>query len=325
MKHAWLTRTTALRASSLERVDSARRGRTAASLGGAVLALGLTVCSAQASAQAFECPSFGDTCEVFSDEMRIRFPGIGAGNDNVVLGSLNFLFYNTLVACVNGTVQFSSDILGLVRDRLDQNTVLCTDGGSDTIRVLRANETFTCNFSLVPVQLTALNYNNKELKIFAGGGNDVVRGGDGLDRICGGTGNDRIYGNGNRNELNGGEGSDYIEGSADTDWMFGSDGDDVIIDLGTGGYRGDCAVLDPLRVPSRMEGGAGNDCLDVPTFTEPGWCYRENEPCGGTNPIPCHGGLWCGSGASDRINTDSTFGLGCEFRTTAAPCPRQPQ
>jgi RTX calcium-binding nonapeptide repeat (4 copies) len=287
-----------------------------------LLGLAMLAGSSKASAQAFECPSFGDTCDVKPGEMRMNFPGIGAGNDTVVLGRLNFLFYNTIVACVNGQVQFASDVFGLVRDRLDQDTVLCTDGGNDNIRVLSGRDTFNCNFTLLPVQLTALNYNGKELKIFAGSGTDVIRGGDGVDRICGGTGNDRLYGGFNRNELNGGEGNDYIEASIDIDWMFGADGDDIIVDVATGGYRGDCAIIDPLRTPSRMEGGAGNDCLEVPTQNEPGWCYRQGEQCGGTGQPICTGGLWCGAGPSDRINTDTNFGVGCEVRTSGQPCPR---
>jgi len=89
-------------------------------LGAATLAAAALLGSAQgASAQAFECPSFGDTCEVNADEMRLEFAGIGASNDVVVLGKLDWLIYHNLVACVNGVVQFGTDPNGLVRAHLD--------------------------------------------------------------------------------------------------------------------------------------------------------------------------------------------------------------
>ena len=95
-------------------------------------------------------------------------------------------------------------------------------------------------------------------------------------------------------------------------------GDDIIVDSGTGGFRAACSGGQQMP-PSRIEAGAGNDCVQLPPI-EPGWCYAQEEPCDGVNVL-CHGGLWCGAG-NDRIDTPASNAAECEVRTTGTPCQR---
>ena len=66
-------------------------------------------------------------------------------------------------------------------------------------------------------------------------GDDVIRGGDGGDRIGGRAGDDTLYGGGASDRISGGDGADSV---------FGEDGDDIM-----GGGAG----------ADRLEGGAGDD------------------------------------------------------------------
>ncbi|WP_422370452.1 VCBS domain-containing protein [Hoeflea sp.] len=87
----------------------------------------------------------------------------------------------------------------------------------------------------------------------AGGGNDIVHGGDMDDTIDGGSGADQLFGNGgndvlrggtNNDELHGGDGNDTLRGFSGADRMFGDADNDA------------------------LEGGTGDDFLDGGTGTD---------------------------------------------------------
>ena len=83
-----------------------------------------------------------------------------------------------------------------------------------------------------------------ENKLYGENGDDILIGGAGNDYLVGGNGNDIIYGYGGNNELNGDAGNDYIYGGDNADTIHGGDGDDYIR-----GYNGD----------NWLYGDAGND------------------------------------------------------------------
>jgi len=272
-------------------------------------------------ARAFDCPNTGDACPVSSsqDQWNFNLPLFGLFSDNVVMGQVDLLFGKTLAACVNGDLQFDAF---QIRDKQARDAVVCLGPGNDTVKVLAAGETFSCNLLGLPIILRAWQYNGFELALYGQSGADTITGADGKDQICGGTGNDKLFGRNEVNEINGGPGNDDITGGPDIDYLFGADGDDIIIDTGTGGFRNVCAISPFPILPSRVEGGSGNDCLQIPTDTEPGWCYGQEEACGAIYGNVCHGGLFCAAG-TDRINNNRTiYGAECEVRTTNRPCTR---
>jgi len=253
------------------------------------------------------------------DQWNFDLPLFGVFNDNVVLGQVDLGFGKVLAGCVNGDLKVDGF---QVRDKQARDAVVCLGSGSDTLKVLAAGETSPCRFLGLPIQMTAWQYNNFELVVYGQGGNDSITGGDGKDQLCGGTGNDKLLGRNNVNELNGGPGNDDITGGTDIDYMFGAEGDDIIIDTGTGGFRNVCGNLPFSIPPSRIEGGGGNDCLQLSATSEPGWCYGQEEPCGTPYGNVCHAGIWCGAG-TDRIDASATlYGTECEARTVGTACTR---
>jgi Ca2+-binding RTX toxin-like protein len=236
-----------------------------------------------------------------------------------VLGRVDLIWGPRIVACVNGQVQFSRDSAGQSRTALTRNSVVCVGSGNDVVKVLAPGETQACSYYGLPLTMNAFQYGGFELAIYGQGGADQITGGDGFDQLCGGTGNDRIWGRNGINELNGGPGNDDIYGGPDIDYLYGADGDDIVSDAaGTGGSRMVCYAGGQNYAESRIEGGAGNDCLQVAPF-ETGWCYGQFEVCGGT--VPCHGGIYCAAGY-DRVDTPGSAGLGCEVVTNGLPCTR---
>lgn len=71
--------------------------------------------------------------------------------------------------------------------------------------------------------------------IFAGAGNDTVRGGNADDAVNGGAGNDSILGGGGDDTLVGGEGNDTFVGGAGDDTLFGGPGADLYVFSGNFG------------------------------------------------------------------------------------------
>jgi Ca2+-binding RTX toxin-like protein len=114
---------------------------------------------------------------------------------------------------------------------------------------------------------------NVQLVVYAGGGNDVVNGGNGSDRLYGEAGDDTLFGNGGSDWLYGGAGSDLVSGGAGTDWLYGGAGNDSVSG-GEGadrlwGESGDDVLFGDTEDPSDpavagnddIWGGAGNDII----------------------------------------------------------------
>jgi VCBS repeat-containing protein len=100
-------------------------------------------------------------------------------------------------------------------------------------------------------------------RLDGGTGDDILNGGDGNDRLSGGDDNDALNGDNNNDELfgaagndtlNGGDGNDYLHGNGDAqlDKLFGGNGDDWIVADGN-----------DLGIGRQIDGGAGNDVLQV--------------------------------------------------------------
>jgi Ca2+-binding RTX toxin-like protein len=107
--------------------------------------------------------------------------------------------------------------------------------------------------------------------IYAGAGNDEVRGLGSNDTIWGGTGNDRLFGGDGDDKLNGEAGDDLLNGGAGADVLDGGEGTDtanyfnavagVNVDLLTGLGSGGEAQGDRYISIENIDGGEGNDTL----------------------------------------------------------------
>jgi Ca2+-binding RTX toxin-like protein len=94
-------------------------------------------------------------------------------------------------------------------------------------------------------------------EIHGDGGNDEIEAGDGPDLVFGGEGDDRVSGGGGDDIIFGGPGDDkWLRGGEGTDSLYGGDGDDTLsfslgaLSPGTGQYELDV-----------YDGGAGQDSL----------------------------------------------------------------
>ena len=85
-------------------------------------------------------------------------------------------------------------------------------------------------------------------RMYGGSGGDVLRGGGGGDHLEGGRGDDLLLGGEGNDDLSGDQGADEMEGGAGTDRLRGGSGDDAL----TGG-----------RADDRLEGGLGHDIYVV--------------------------------------------------------------
>jgi Ca2+-binding RTX toxin-like protein len=85
-------------------------------------------------------------------------------------------------------------------------------------------------------------------RIDGGGGKDVLWGGRGRDNISGGAGNDLLYGQGGKDVVSGGAGKDRLSGQGILNGGAGNDFIDVL--LGDTGSR---------SIVSKLFGGAGKD------------------------------------------------------------------
>ncbi|PVE26429.1 hypothetical protein DC522_01305 [Microvirga sp. KLBC 81] len=113
-------------------------------------------------------------------------------------------------------------------------------------------------------------------------GNNVIRGGDGVDILAGnagndalyggykndivlgGEGNDRVYGNNEDDVVKGGAGNDTVDGGSGSDKVYGDDGDDSVNggagnDTVRGGAGNDRVVDTSGR--NKLYGDAGNDTI----------------------------------------------------------------
>lgn len=112
--------------------------------------------------------------------------------------------------------------------------------------------------------LTGTNSATAGNVIYGRGGDDVIDGGDGPDRLYGGTGNDTIRQSAGDGLLDGGAGNDTLSAGAGNDTITGGDGDDRIdAGLGNDTVSGG-AGADTIRAgdgDDTVTGGAGNDVI----------------------------------------------------------------
>ena len=113
--------------------------------------------------------------------------------------------------------------------------IICGDDGDDNITVAVAV--------------------NAATQIFAGAGNDVVRGGGGNDFIEAGLGDDDVSGRAGDDRVLGEDGNDTLRGGAGDDLLFGGAGDDIA----TGGDGSDQLRGD--EGDDTLRGNIGNDLV----------------------------------------------------------------
>jgi Ca2+-binding RTX toxin-like protein len=142
-------------------------------------------------------------------------------------------------------VVMSQAALGTV-DPAQQNRANIT--GPDGVVVESFNEYNIQTWHLSPVGDDRLNLADatQDLSVEARGGNDVVIGGSGNDRLLGNVGSDMLIGNG---------GNDELAGSLGGDVLYGGAGNDVL--------KIDCADLALNGGKGMIDGGNGYDTLLV--------------------------------------------------------------
>jgi hypothetical protein len=147
--------------------------------------------------------------------------------------------------------------------------------------------------------------------VLGNGGNDVISAGTGNDTVDGGSGNDTILGGPGNDNLSGGAGNDRVSGETGNDTESGGVGNDSITggtgadteagDAGNDSLSGD-AGNDSLSGGSgndSLSGGAGSDNLDGNDGTD-------TEVGGdGTDTLHVDGGDHHSGGSGDSVNEDS--------------------
>jgi uncharacterized repeat protein (TIGR01451 family)/uncharacterized repeat protein (TIGR02543 family) len=103
-------------------------------------------------------------------------------------------------------------------------------------------------------------------KLYGRNGNDTLTGGPGKDRLHGGHGNDSLAGNDEDDVLKGGTGDDTLDGGQGNDDLDGGIGSDTLNggpndDKLNGGPGDD--TLDGGEGNDRMDGGQGNDAINA--------------------------------------------------------------
>jgi Ca2+-binding RTX toxin-like protein len=142
-------------------------------------------------------------------------------------------------------------------------------GGGDYLFGLAGDDTLDGDGSASGAERDKLDGGAGNDTLRGGAGNDVLLGGSGDDRLEGGIGDDYLNDDEGRNTLIGGDGDDSLysvdgatgsfDGGEGKDQLWGPDGVDMV------GGNGDDTINISLRTArsSRVEGGAGNDTLQV--------------------------------------------------------------
>lgn len=168
------------------------------------------------------------------------------GTDTSAVAALARDMYGDIVYGDGGNDDIST---GPGNDLIDGGT------GNDRIRAGNGSDEVTGGDGSDVVWLGSGNDIYSDANETGSGWRNVVRGGDGHDRITGGagadrlfgeTGNDRLFGLGGNDRLNGDYGNDRLAGGNGNDWLSGALGDDTL----RGGAGNDS-----------LHGGAGKDLL----------------------------------------------------------------
>lgn len=214
--------------------------------------------------------------ELEADSLPLQVTLVGDNGANVeLLGAVQVV---PIASLVNGTLQINGS-------SGDDSITFGTDGDNRRVSVNGR----VLNFPAADVDLIeifgaegddniALADNAPGTRIFAGGGNDSVRGGLDNDEIFGQDGDDQLDGFGDNDSMDGGTGNDYLMGGTDIDFsaavmdaglfdqdtLLGGDGNDTLsggldVNVLQGGEGND--VLNGSGSRDSLDGGAGNDML----------------------------------------------------------------
>ena len=157
----------------------------------------------------------------------------------------------------NDTISGIENIFGSAfDDRLTGNllaNLLVGNAGADILRGMDGDDVLIGD-AMTDVDMNGVPDDVDEDGI-PDGVNDALVGGD--DLLDGGFGNDRLYGDGGDDTLNGGFGNDIMYGGHGADLLSGSDGDDLL-----DGGDGDDTLVASLG-NDILRGGAGNDFMDA--------------------------------------------------------------
>lgn len=155
---------------------------------------------------------------------------------------------NVIVSTQNIKRDFTPDLVASDFATLDADGVLQIDGTADADLITITLSNGAINASRNGVSIAYSQSLVHQIRVFpddgddyvsvgpgvmgiyvsAGGGDDLLYGGDGKDSLTGGAGKDRIYAGEGEDRLNGGGGHDRIFGELDKDRIYGGSGNDWI-------------------------------------------------------------------------------------------------
>lgn len=157
---------------------------------------------------------------------------VGTEGDDVVSDEKQDFGRNPVIVLGDGNDRLN---LGVgYGDSLDSLAV-CGGSGEDTIDVteyIGGHSQTTLDGGLgddvVGNQGGLNNSDLARLTLVGGDGDDVLRGGNGNDRIDAGRGDDAVYGVGGRDQILGGTGNDGLHGQRGSDHLLGGSGYDLL-------------------------------------------------------------------------------------------------
>jgi Ca2+-binding RTX toxin-like protein len=206
----------------------------------------------------------------------------GDGDDDLLLGAKDHdLLFGGLGEDVllGGSGRDYYETYGPITEKVSRDVVLASDGQKERIRCDQGDSVVadkddrvlgSCIKVIVPKEIcnlwagvrtsdggneaNAVQGTDKSESIRVFSGDDIVRGGEGLDCIWGDSGNDRIFGNGQRDQIWSGAGNDFVEGGRGRDKVWAGPGQDVVR-----GASGNDLVVARDGFRDRINCGPGRD------------------------------------------------------------------
>ena len=182
--------------------------------------------------------------------------GAGGDDDLVYPGSGDDVVYGS--SSGRTTVSYADAPSGVTADLGD--AVVADDGFGDSDRFALRTITTLRGSDHADHLSVASRYLQRGVHVLAGGGDDVVVGGDWGATLEGGAGDDRLYARGYGGTIKGGPGDDLLRGSDYVDSLYGGPGEDVLQARAGKGHRLDGAVT--FKGGDLLDGGPGDDLLD---------------------------------------------------------------
>jgi len=190
-----------------------------------------------------------------------------------------------------------------------QGTVLL--GTGDDLVLSTADSGFVIDAGDGDDQMYISGYTGGDDILSGGAGNDRIYSGLGEDRIDGGADNDSLYGEAGDDLLIGGSGDDTVDGGADDDVIFGDAGNDTLIgglgnDVIKGGADNDTFVVQATGDGrDSYDGGDGIDTLDYSALnTAVNLTLKDGVTTYQTDTIENIENVICGS-AADKLTGNS--------------------